>query len=490
MATYTLSSSSSTVNEGSNVTIVLDTVGIANGTLIPFSIYGTGIDAADFSATTTLAGNFLIRNNQGKIVIDVKRDVKTEYAETFYLRLTSTGNDETLPIIINDTSRTTTNTIVAFSITSTSSSIVEGSYATFIVQAKDLASGTVVPYRVLGIQADDLATGSLTGLLTFTATGTPNTTQANLTLAIADDRLTEGRETIVLLMSPDFPYTLQVSGTITVQDTSITVPPNYYLSANKQKVVEGSNVVITLSTLNLPDNIVVPYKIIKAQGDITLGDFDRLSSLEGYFPATSGNVAYVTLDIRDDYIFEQSEYFYVATGGNETSSGVIEIVDSGNTLITSDEEYSGNVTIEFLDKADLRANIGSTYSGKSFWKDTTGQLSENMFLQGRTPFASEESIAYYQPFSYVIKSSISIDVWKDSVKSVLHPAGLSIFSEINNETFPEQTNSVSAKVANDAEISTFFTLSTDLRRTTLNASNTRVQNAPITVDLVTLTYNL
>jgi hypothetical protein len=291
-------------------------------------------------------------------------------------------------------------------------------------------------------------------------------------------------------MSPDFPYTLQVSGTISIQDTSITPPPNYYLSANKQKVVEGSNVIITLSTLNLPDNIVVPYKIIKAQGDITLGDFDRLSSLEGYFPATSGNVAYVTLDVRDDYIFEQSEYFYVATGGNETSSGVIEIIDSGNTLITSDEEYSGNVTIEFLDKADLRANIGSTYSGKSFWKDTTGQLSENMFLQGRTPFASEESIAYYQPFSYVIKSSISIDVWKDSVKSVLHPAGLSIFSEINNETFPEQTNSVSAKVANDAEISTFFTLSTDLRRTTLNASNTRVQNAPITVDLVTLTYNL
>lgn len=489
MATYTLSKTSATVNEGSNVTIILDTVGVPNSTLVPFTITGTGVDSDDFVSSTSLTGNFNIRSNQGRITLDLNKDLKTEYDETFYLTLTGTGGSENIGVIIKDTSRTNSNTIVKFTITSTASTIFEGSYATFFVRAIDLAPGTVVPYRLLGIQTDDIAEGTLTGLATFLPTGISNQTQANITLTVLDDKKTEGLETIVLLLDPDFPYSLQLSSTTTVQDSSISPTPDYIINVDKTRVFEGSNVTISLRTSNIPNGTVIPWRIIKQTGDITLGDFNRLNSLEGYFPAITSNIANITLEIRDDYLFEQSEFFYVEIPNRNASSPIIEIIDSGNTYLASAATYTGNVILSYLDPAILRANIGGMSVGKSYWKDTTGQLSENMFLQGKTQYATEDSIAFYQPFSYVIRSSKSIDEWGSSIRSVLHPAGLSLFSEINNETMPYDVRSLEAKATNDTEIDTFSSVTID--NSTLFASNTSSRvSSNLTVDSVTSLFNL
>jgi hypothetical protein len=233
MATYILSTTSSTVNEGSNVTIILDTLGVPNNTFVPFTITGTGIDTDDFNGLTSLSGNFNVRNNQGRITLDTKKDLKTEFDETFVLRLTGTAGSENIGIIIKDTSTTTSNNVVKFTITSASSSVFEGSYATFFIKALDLTPGTVVPYRIFGIQADDIAEGTLTGLATFLPTSTANQTQANITLTVLDDKKSEGLETIVLLLNPDFPYSLQLSSTTTVLDTSLSVAPEYIINANR-----------------------------------------------------------------------------------------------------------------------------------------------------------------------------------------------------------------------------------------------------------------
>jgi hypothetical protein len=75
-----------------------------------------------------------------------------------------------------------------------------------------------------------------------------------------------------------------------------------------------------------------------------------------------------------------------------------------------------------------------------------------MVLQGKTPFAEEDTLALYHPFSYVIKSKISIEKWRDSIKSLLHPAGLTIFGEINNETSPLEMSNLAVKAVADTEI--------------------------------------
>jgi hypothetical protein len=364
----------------------------------------------------------------------------------------------------------------------------------FNVTAANLTPGTVVPYKVFGIQQDDLAFGNVVGLLTFLASNVSGTTTANLSLPISQDRLTEGTENAVLILTPEFAYSLEVTGTISIGDTSLTIPAVATLTADKYKVVEGSNVTITLSTVGVANGTVfpwqiVPFKTTKLKSDITIGDFDRISQLSGNFPPISANSSSLVLSVRDDYIFEQSELFYINLPGPEISSGIIEIIDSGNTFLNSDAVYSGNIYVSFIDKASLTANIGGITIGQGYWKDTSGQLSESMFLQGKTPFAPEGAVAYYQPFSYVIRSSKSIEEWGTAIKSMLHPAGLSIFSEINNETLPSTTQKIAAITAGDTDLQTFATITADI--TKLNASNTQTPNIPaLYVDAVSALYNL
>jgi hypothetical protein len=175
------------------------------------------------------------------------------------------------------------------------------------------------------------------------------------------------------------------------------------------------------------------------------------------------------------------------------SSSIISILDSGNILIARDQSTSGNVNVSFLEKAILQANIGALSNKPGYWIDTTGQVSDAMVIQGKALDATEESLVLYQPFSYVIRSSLSIDQWRESVKKVLHPAGFALFSEINNETDPNYLNDVSVTSPNDSEVFTYSTTTVDSTLGFFNVSNTTYRNAvgtfPSTVDTIFLQTN-
>jgi hypothetical protein len=455
---YILTTSSSTVNEGSNVTITVLTTGLPNGSVVPYSISGSGIDLADFDGRSALTGSFIITGNRGTVTLFLKRDSKTELSETFTLTLTGTGNNESISVIVNDTSQTTS--VGNFYITSPTSVVSEGDTARFDIRATGILSGTVVPYILLGISEDDIIGGVPgSGTLTFLSGNVTGETYANISLVINEDFLLEGPESIVLLIQPDFPYNLEISSTITINDTSLTLAPQYNIVANKTTVIEGDNVIFTLFVENLPEGTVVPW-VIQPYGTTTLNiaDFKNLSNLTGVFPPLvantliNANVATLTISTRDDFVFEQSEFFYLAVPNTFSTSEVIKILDSGNTFVTVDDTFTGNITIKILDSAILKANLGSVARSISYWEDTTGLLSENMVLQGKTPYAEEDSLAFYHPFSYVIQSKISIEKWRDSIKSLLHPAGMTIFGEINNETSPLEMSNLSVKVASETEI--------------------------------------
>lgn len=488
---YTLTSSAGSVDEGSNVTISVYTVGLVNGTLLPYSIYGTGIDVSDFDGLSSLSGNFRIVDNRASITLYPKRDRKTELNEVFTLRLTSTGNDESISITINDTSKTT-NVVAKFYVSSAASVVKEGDIARFDVTALNLTSGTVVPYKILGISQSDLTgDAQTTGYLTFVSNVAVNETYANVTLPIFEDFVQEGFESIVLLLEPDFPYTLELASTITVLDTSVSTEPTYNITANKTTITEGQNITFTLTTTNVPDGTVIPWQIQPypiTNDTLTYQDFDNIESFFGVFPALSGNVATVTLSSRDDFIFEQTEQFYLLVPNTLVTSQIIRILDSGNSFITSDNIFSGNIIVRSRESAVLRANLGSLYSGVSYWEDTTGMLSEDMVLQGKTPFATSESLAFYHPFSYVIRSKISIEKWRDTVKPLLHPAGMTIFGEINNETTPTEVLSLEVKSTEDTVIGLIDFLTVD--DTEVNAGNTIYAGSNLTVDSLSLSFNL
>jgi hypothetical protein len=492
-ATYILSTPSAYVNEGDTITINLNTTNVADGTRVPFAITGTGITSQDFVSNPSLIGNFVVYGGLASISFVAKNDLLTEYDETMVLTLTGTGNYERITVTIQDTSRTVVTSIVNFSITANPPIINEGQYATFNLTATGLTPGTVVPYRLLGVSQDRLGYGNVTGLLTFTASNVVGTTATTISFPILQDQKTQGLSSAVLVLQPDFAYSLIVSGSVTINDTSVNIVPTYTLTPNKGDVREGESVTITLTTYNIPDGDVYPYQIVpypteKYPEIVDISRFNNLTSLDGKFPPIVNNTASITLSVRDNFIFNQPTYFYISLPEQAVTGPLIRILDSGNTFLSS-AATSGNAYVSFLDKAALVSNIGGITIKNGYWKDTSGQLSESIFLQGKTPFAAEGSAAYYQPFSYVIRSSKSIEEWGDAIKTMLHPAGLSIFSEINNETLPSSTPKIVTAATNDAEIQTFAVITADISK--LDASETATPNIPeLKVDAVSALYNL
>ena len=94
-ATYALSRSAASVNEGSSVTITLTTTGVADGP-VPYTITGTGITTADINGAS-LTGNFSVISDTAELVINVSEDLTAEAAET----LTVSAGGQTINVIIN-----------------------------------------------------------------------------------------------------------------------------------------------------------------------------------------------------------------------------------------------------------------------------------------------------------------------------------------------------------------------------------------------------
>ena len=514
---YNLTVSRSVLPVGDSVVFSLSLPGLHQNTLVPFTISGIGINSLDFttapglSKISGLSGNFVVRNDVAEVILNLVNDLKTEGGETLLLRLTGPGRSESIGITITDTSTTPAN-VAEFYIRPDRESLYEGEVVTFNVTGKYVPVGTSVPYVLVGIQNADVYNVPVSGNLIFAANSTYDTA-ANVRLQILEDDLLEGEENIVMIITPNFAYSLEINGTALVYDGTPTASKKLKVSSDQSMIIEGANVTFTVNGDNIPAGTNVSYRIIPWTSwdtpsdlfpatNLNENDFAGLTSLEGKFPPlyeptanALSNISSVTFTTVDDFIFEPTEYFYLGVytdDGLSSGSGIVGIRDSGNTYLKSTATFSGNAVVTFLEPAVLTANIGGMFTKLGSWEDTSGELSNYMVVQGKTPFATEESGVYYQPFSYVIRSSRSIDDWMTSVKDVLHPAGFAVFSEINNETDPENLNYAGISINNDSEIFTYSSLNVDSVKGALKASNTEIFSVftlPLTVDIVSLQTN-
>lgn len=71
--------------------------------------------------------------------------------------------------------------------------------------------------------------------------------------------------------------------------------------------------------------------------------------------------------------------------------------------------------------ASATVNLGPVFTADGFYANNDGKLSSNKVLQDNY---------YYQDYSYVLKTEVTIDKWLDIIKKVIHPAGLKVFGEI------------------------------------------------------------
>lgn len=227
---YSISASSTNVNEGSSVTFTVITQNVSSGTILYWTTStqtGT-INSSDFNDGST-SGSFTINNNSGSITRTLSNDTTTEGTESFQLQVrtgsTSGAVVATSPTVtINDTSLTPT-----YSVTPSTSSVNEGSNVTFSVNTTNVSDGTVLYWTILTVSGS--VTGSDFGDGNMSGSFAPITSSLTSVLrTIASDLTTEGSESFALQVrtgSTSGPI-VATSSTVTINDTSLD--PVYWIA--------------------------------------------------------------------------------------------------------------------------------------------------------------------------------------------------------------------------------------------------------------------
>lgn len=104
-----------------------------------------------------------------------------------------------------------------------------------------------------------------------------------------------------------------------------------------------------------------------------------------------------------------------------TSSGAILRIRMDNFGVN----YTSNPTVTVASNSGTgfigTANIGTLCSYAGYYANNDGKLSSNKYLQDNR---------YYQEYSYVLKTEITINKYRDILKKLLHPAGYGFFGQI------------------------------------------------------------
>jgi hypothetical protein len=183
---YALTSSASVVSEGSSFTVTISRTNsdVADGTVIPYSI--TGIQQDDI--VEALTGTFTIIDNTASATFNIESDIgvdKYEEGESFTLTLDSPYSAVDISVPIADT------TPEPYSLIATPNELEGNSFNVTIGTVNTtVADGTLVPYTITGIQANDIVE-SLTG--NFTINNNTDTLQIN----VVDDSNIPGNSVVV-----------------------------------------------------------------------------------------------------------------------------------------------------------------------------------------------------------------------------------------------------------------------------------------------------
>ena len=153
------------VNEGSNLTFFVDTIGVAAGTTLYWTIQ---TNAGDF---TTSSGSFTVTGNVGTIIVTPTADALTEGAETFTVAVRTDSTSGTIvatsvPITINDTS-----IAVVTSMAYVSAAFTSSGTSTITLSASAQTGDIAILYDVTNVTSNNTVPSGWTQIINQTTTG-------------------------------------------------------------------------------------------------------------------------------------------------------------------------------------------------------------------------------------------------------------------------------------------------------------------------------
>jgi hypothetical protein len=375
--------------------------------------------------------------------------------------------------------------MATFNILASPLAVNEGANVTFTIFGKDVSPGISVSYTIVGITQDDLAVGNTRGTVILGPAAAPYSSAANVKVRISEDFLTEGTESISLVLSALYPFNLEENQNAIILDTSIQTSPSYSLTSNIASVTEGlESILITVNTENVPNDTILPYSINPQFSTRFNPSEFTTNSLTGIFPAIQANTANIVLGIVNNGFGDITRYFNVSIDlpGISVISPTIEVRDAGDVVVEEGDIFNGNAIISFKDITTFDVELGGETYKKEYFEDSSGKLSDIMVLQGRSR-GSVSGPILYQPFSYVIRSGKSIETWEKRIKSILNPAGLLAFGEVNSETTKDTLKNINIEATLAAEIKSYFEITADNRRPPIRVSANTYSNSRGNIDL-------
>ncbi len=158
----------------------------------------------DYAVYSSVFSELIFKANGSDIIVTSSSEGVDTLRNVEYVR--ANGVDYKLSNILASSSPT-------YSLTTSSSSVNEGSTAKFTLVTTNVAAGTAISYSISGVSAADLQSGVLSGSVAVSSSGT-----TTISIPIKADGVTEGAETLTLA-------TQGKSASTVVNDTSIFKGP-------------------------------------------------------------------------------------------------------------------------------------------------------------------------------------------------------------------------------------------------------------------------
>jgi hypothetical protein len=328
---YAIVPNATTVDEGRDLVFTITTTNFGTGIMYWKNIGTSTADDFIMSSSDVYEGTVQITNDTGIILLYVKQDLLTEGQETVQIQLRL--NSQTDPVIatsavvtINDTSTTPP---PSYSLTADTYTMNENDIVTFTFVTANTPDAVYTWRNVGTTSAADFIEGLNTDTLT-TVNGT-----ATFSLTTLADLLTEGTETIVIVIANSSNVDVATASSIKVFDTSTTPPPTFAISPSVQITNEGTTVTYTVQTTNFGSGVL----FWSNRGTTTALDF--VDNVNSGSVTIANDIGFFTRQIKNDFLTEGSETIIMdlrtdsISGAVQTSSVATTVNDTSIPLVTT-----------------------------------------------------------------------------------------------------------------------------------------------------------
>lgn len=353
---YAVTPASSSVNEGTTLTMNVSTEYIADNTTLYWTISHGTTAAADFSSTS---GSFVVTGNAGSFNISTVADRTTEGSQTFTVQIRTVSTAGTVVATSSTITVLDTSLTPSYTFTTAPTSINEGTSGTFVITTTEVDDGTTLYWTInnTSTAAADFSVSS--GSFTITSsTGTFN-------IPVLADATTEGAQTFtVSIRTGSISGTVvATSGTITVNDTSLN--PTYTFSSTPSSINEGASGTFNVTTTDVTDGTTLYWTI----NHTTTADAD-FSPTSGSFTISS-NAGSFSVSTVADATTEGAQTFTISIRTGSTAGTVVATSSSvtiNDTSLTPVATFTSTpASIDEGSSGTFSVSLANFDSGTLYW---------------------------------------------------------------------------------------------------------------------------